>query len=960
MASVRPDEWSRVRELFERALGLAHSEREAYLAGACGGDRALRGEVERMLDSHEQAAGFLSSPAVDSFDADRSKAREGQRIGPYILGARIGAGGMGEVYKARDTRLDRTVAIKLLPPDFAGDVQARERFVREGRTIAALNHPNICALYDVADSLEAAASSPLFLVMEHLEGETLADRLSRGALPLPLALQIGAQIAAALDRAHGAGVVHRDLKPGNVFLVRGTGSSAPVAKLLDFGLAKALAVAPSASLTRLGTDLTTPGTIVGTVQYMAPEQVEGRAVDARTDIFALGTVLHEMLTGTKAFGGKSHASLTVAILEHDPPPVSSLVPSASPALDRVVRRCLAKDPEERWQSARDLASEITWIAQAGAGGDARRDQRRWLPWALASAVAAAALGVSGFELGKQRGPATTVARTSKRFIVDLPISSNLNGPAPVLAPDGGALVYASGGTGRNDWVLTLYTMRDGQSRPLEGTEGANNAVFSPDGTRIGFVQRNRIRTIGLNGGPPEDLCDAASTSLFGASWSSDGWIVFGGGGALSRVSTTSCQVERVSVLAADERDHIYPHVLPGAKAAVFTVVATSGAAKDGAVAVIDLPHGKHRVLVKNASNPRFSPSGHLLFVRDGSLLAAPFDPATLTLSGSPVVVAPKLQVIPNSHGRFDVAADGTLAFFPGELVLERSLVWSDRKGTLTPLHVPARPYAHPALLPSGDMIVEVEATPHNLWRLDAASGALTLLTPKAANHRAVVSPDGRTMIYGSDRGEVRSLWRQPTDGSGVAEPLAPSPFGRDVSSWSRDGKWIAINHRDAATKQDIWVMSTADLQAREFLATPYAEGAAVFSPDSRWIAYSSDESGQPEVVVTAFPGPGPRKQVSTDGGDLPLFSDDGRTLYYKRGERIMAVPFSDVPTLTVGAPAVAFEVPGAQRPSAMPAPVSHDGSRVLYVRESAASTGQVPMQVVVNWTEELKQRVPTR
>ncbi len=417
--ALRPDDWTRVRELFERALALPGSERAAYLANACGADQALRDEVARMLDSHDGAAGFLSTPAAVMFDPVAAPSLEGQRIGPYQLGARIGAGGMGEVYKARDTRLDRTVAIKVLPPDVVHDTQARERFVREGRAIAALNHPNICALYDVGDTSggdSPKAGSTLFLVMEHLEGETLADRLARGPMPASQALKVGAQIASALDRAHRAGIVHRDLKPGNIFLVRSGASGAPTAKLLDFGLAKALAPPPvetAATRHAIAASLTVPGMIIGTVQYMAPEQVEGREADARTDVFAFGAVLHEMLTGAKAFAGKSQASLTVAILEHDPAPVSTLVPSAPAALDRVVRKCLAKSPDDRWQSAADLASELDWIAQGGASPRPAAATRRHTPMAAP---------------GRSRA-------SSRRSPLAWPDSTSAAGPRPHRVPE---------------------------------------------------------------------------------------------------------------------------------------------------------------------------------------------------------------------------------------------------------------------------------------------------------------------------------------------------------------------------------------------------------------------------------------------------------------------------------------------------------------------------------------------
>jgi len=958
--ALRSDDWTRVRELFERALALPGSERAAYLADACGTDQTLRDEVARMLDSHDGAAGFLSTPAAVTFDPVATTSLEGQRIGPYQLGARIGAGGMGEVYKARDTRLDRTVAIKVLPPDVVHDTQARERFVREGRAIAALNHPNICALYDVGDTAggdSPAAGSTLFLVMEHLEGETLADRLARGPMPALQALKVGAQIASALDRAHRAGIVHRDLKPGNIFLVRSGASGAPTAKLLDFGLAKALAPPPAetaATRHAIAASLTVPGMIIGTVQYMAPEQVEGRDADARTDVFAFGAVLHEMLTGAKAFAGKSQASLTVAILEHDPAPVSTLVPSAPAALDRVVRKCLAKSPDDRWQSAADLASELDWIAQGGAVAQVLHGGHRpaRLAWAIAALAAIAA--VAAVLVLPQRG-LTLVPPTTKRFIIELPTSTNANAPSPVLAPDGSALVYASGGGGRFDWQLVLFTMSNGQSRVLPKTDGASNVFFSPDGKRVGFVQGGRIRTMAVAGGPPEDFCDVPVTGG-GASWGADDWIVANGPGGLLRISQPGCHQERLTTLAPGELRHIYPHVVTGKDAVLFTVLSTSGAEKDAAVSAVSIRTGERRVLVKGASSAHYAPTGHLLYVRGGDLMAVPFDGDRLTTNGSPVVAVSKLQVTPQSlEARFDLSADGTLIYVPGDSSLERTLVWSDRNGTLRPAPVPPRPYAHPVLLPNGQgMILEIEGTPHNLWRYDSISGAMMLLTHEGANHRAVLSPDGQVMAYSSDRTATRSLFRQATDGSGRSEPIMEAPYPQDVTSWSRDGKWLAFTQRNPQTGADIWVLPlTGDRKARAFLATPFTEQTAAFSRDGRWLAYGSDESGREEVVVAAFPGPGPRKQVSTNGGGLPLFSADGQTLFYRQGDRIMAASFMGDPALTIGAPRVAFEIPGAQRIAAMPFPVTPDGQSVLYVKEPSERASPT-IHVVVNWFEELR------
>jgi serine/threonine protein kinase/Tol biopolymer transport system component len=951
--------------VFERALALPDGERAAYLAAACGSRHALRNEVERMLDSHDRAAGFLSTPATALLDGSAVRSLEGQRIGPYQLGARIGAGGMGEVYRARDTRLDRTVAVKVLPPDFVYDPHARERLVREGRAIAALNHPNICALYDVGDTTASAEASPLYLVMEYLEGETLADRLARGALPMAHALQVAMHIASALDKAHRAGIVHRDLKPGNVFLVRGGASAAPTAKLLDFGLAKAAAPRGADSATRhaIAANLTTPGTIIGTVQYMAPEQVEGNDTDVRTDIFAFGTVLHEMLTGTKAFAGKSQASLTVAILEHEPPPVSAHLPAAPPALDRTVRKCLAKDPDERWQTAADLLSELQWIAQdreasdprAGVGG--KRTRIAWQLAAMMAIITIAALTAAVVVL--RRPVSSPVAVTPKQFVLSLPeIIQSYNGSALALLPDGSGLVYQGGGTGLRDWRLIRHTLSDGVARPLAGTEGAGYVFFSPDGKWLGFLQNLRLKRMPLAGGLPVDICNSSTGG--GASWGADDRIVFTGEDGLWRVPASGGAPARLTMLSAGEAAHSQPQILPGGDAVIFTVLTVSGAMEDAAIGVVSIRTGQRRLLVKGGSSARYSPTGHLVFARGSELLAVAFDRDRLTIMGNPVRVVENVQ---NRQAQlaaqFDLSADGTLAYISGGDEINRTLVWADRSGALLPLPAPPRPYAHLVLLPDGQgLILEIEGKPHNLWRYDFSSGALMLLTPEGANHRPVLSPDGRFMAYSSDRTVPRSLFRQATDGSGTAERLLDAAYAQDVTSWSRDGHWLAIMQRHPQNKSDIIVLALdGDRRARPFLATPFNELSAVFSPDGRWIAYVSDESGSPQVFMTSFPGPGPRKQVSTNGGAMPLFSNDGRSLFYMREASIMSADLVTEPTLTIGAPHVAFEIPGAQRVVAQPYPVTATADRVLYVREP-----DIPRSahVVVNWFEELRRITAAR
>jgi serine/threonine protein kinase len=971
-----PEDWRRVLDEFERAMALPASERAAHVASALAGDPALRDEVERMLEAHGKAAGFLSTPAALPDDTSSAQTLEGERIGPYLLSSRIGSGGMGVVYKAQDTRLNRTVAIKVLPQAVADDAETRERFDREGRAIAALNHPHICSLYDVGEAVlpdrEPVAPGqkprlPLrFLVMEYLEGETLSDRMARGRLTSAQALEIAAQMAMALDAAHRAGIVHRDLKPGNVFLVRGGASGAPTAKLLDFGLAKSTPRTKGDVSTRLAmaANLTAPGTIMGTVQYMAPEQVEGKDTDARTDIFAFGAVLYEMLTGARAFSGKNQASVMVAILEQDPAPLSDAVPSAAPLLDRVVRKCLAKDPDARWQSAADVASELQWIAQAGAPSVASRTAGgtgtgpRWGLIALGTMATIALIATISV---LRRQASSSVPVTPKQFAVTLPDAvQSVWLSTFALLPDGSGFVYRARGVDQRATQWTLQMLSDGVLRPLPGTDAADNAFLSHDGAWLGFFQGGRLKKLALAGGAPVDVCETPGAD--GGSWGADDRIVFSRPDGLWRVPASGGKPERVTSLAAGEWVHSQPVVLPGGDAVLFTALSQTGKLEDATIGAVSLRNGERRLLVKGATSPRYASTGHLLYTRGSDLFAVALDRNPLAVTGKHILVVAGVQYVPQFlHAQYDLATDGTLAYLPAGAELKRTLVWMDRSGTQQPLPVPPQPYSHPALLPDGKgLIVEIEGSPHNLWRYEFGSGAMMPLTHDSPNHRPVLSPDGRFMAFSSDRTVPRSLFRQATDGSSDAEHLLNAPHAHNMTSWSRDGRWIAFTETHPQRRGDIWVLALdGDRAAHPILATSFSEDSAIFSPDGHWIAYTSDESGHNEVLITAFPGPGPRKQVSTTGGTQPLFSEDGRSVFYRQGDRIMSAEIVTAPALTIGAPRVAFEIPEAWT-STLPFPVSPKGDRVLYIKVAGDAPAPRTARIIVNWFDELRRLTAAR
>jgi eukaryotic-like serine/threonine-protein kinase len=641
----------------------------------------------------------------------------GARLGPYEIVAPLGAGGMGELYRARDTRLDRTVAIKVLPSVLAADAQFRERFEREARAISALTHPHICTLHDVGEHNGFA-----FLVMEYLEGETLADRLARGHLQLDEALSFGIQIADALDAAHHRGIVHRDLKPANVVVTK-TGT-----KLLDFGLAKG--VAPAATFSGVSTaptrqqDLTARGSIVGTLQYMAPEQIEGQEADARTDIFAFGLLLYEMLTGKKAFEGKSQASLIGAILKDQPPPVSLVQPLSPQSLDRVVRRCLSKDPDDRWQTARDLAAELRWIVESpsvAAQRNVPRPQRAWIERLVWSIVTLALIATVAWVLW--RAPVTSGAT---RLTLELPPALDLQGGGGdrllAMSPDGRSVAFVATSGGKTQIYLRHSDRFD--PVPVSGTEGGVDPFFSPDGKWLGFIDggvsgvgvvpetSGKLKKVPVGGGPPTTLCDAANR---GASWGPDNTIVFTASATsgLSRVNAAGGTPETLTKLQPSERSHRWPAFLPGGKAVLFSIQPSDASFDDAQIAVRSLETGEQRVLAQGGFSPIYLPTGHLVFGRAGVLLAMPFDVRRLEVTGPPVPILEGVAMNTGTGAEQYATAAGSLVYLPGPAsATRRELVWVDQRGAERPLGVEKRPYNDLAVSPDGQGIaLEVMARP---------------------------------------------------------------------------------------------------------------------------------------------------------------------------------------------------------------------------------------------------------
>ena len=889
----------------------------------------------------------------------------GTRFGPYEVVAPVGAGGMGEVYRARDTRLGRDVAIKILPATLASDPQFRDRFEREARSISQLTHPHICTLYDVGEE-----PAP-YLVMELLEGETLAARLLKGALPLADALRVAVEIASALDKAHRQGIIHRDLKPGNIMLTRG-GS-----KLLDFGLAKmgvpsgvsaaaptALATSPLPSMQSPA--LTAQGSILGTFQYMAPEQVEGLEADARADIFAFGAVLFEMVTGQRAFAGKSQASLLAAILERDPPPISQLVPVAPPALDYLVRTCLAKDPDARFQTAHDLLLQLKWIAGEGSSVAAQssvvaastapvapnRKTGGHLGWVVAAVLA---LGLAGL------GWWTTFGRTSVRsqlLRMTIPAEAangvsyadNVNGSV-ALSPDGSTLVFRAGQVEGN---TLLYQRRLDQfnATPITGTEIPYSPFFSSDGESVAFAAFGSLKKVSIRGGAAFTICPLPA-SLRGGSWAEDDFIYFSvSGGPIQRVAAAGGTPEPVTKLGPDERSHRWVQVLPGAKAILYTVWNDTGF--DTAVIYAEsLTTHERQIVARGGSDGRYVSSGHVIYTRPEGLLAVAFDPTTLKATGAarPVVES----VLTNSasgHGQFAVSTNGTLVFMPGAgASSDTSLVWVDRKGVSTPARAERGRYESARLSPDGKLAALGISDPSGsaqIWILDPAHDTLVKRTFDGTSYLPAWTHDGARITYGSARSDGTSnIYTRPADGSGVEERLTNDKTRTQwPNTWSGDGKVLTVEEVGGGLS---YLTMDGKPERHPLLESAWNKDTPRISWDGKWLAYASAESGPLEIVVQPFPSLAGKYLISTGGGTAPVWSRDGRQLYYwEPPGKVMAVTVTITPSFTWSRPVMLFEGPYFSEFD-----VTADGSRFLMIKESELARAASHFNIIVNWFQEL-------
>jgi Tol biopolymer transport system component len=882
----------------------------------------------------------------------------GTRLGPYEIQSPLGAGGMGEVYRAKDTRLDRSVAVKILPSHLSGNPEAEQRFDREARAISSLNHPNICTLHDVGHQ-----EGTDFLVMEFLEGETLASRLTKGPLPVEQVLKIGIEICEGLERAHKSGVVHRDLKPGNVMLTK-TG-----AKLMDFGLAKAQTASTSSSHLSMtisgasaGQPLTAQGVLIGTFQYMSPEQAEGKEADARSDIFSLGTVLYEMLTGKRAFPGSSVAAVVGAIMATEPAPLSVAQPMTPPALAQVVKTCLAKDPEERFQTVHDLKLQLRWMADVSASQLAapaplrarRALQKRTLMVAAALGWLLAAAGLLVFlnsrnQLEDAHRPLTASWPPPK----DADFAGVANG-APALSPDGSKLAFLTGGN--NDTKLWVRDLATGAVQRIEEAEHPLFPFWSPDGKNLGFFSLGKLKRVALAGGPVQVLCDAPEGR--GASWSPRGVIIFTPNifEPLYRVPEAGGTPEKITEAKSGWTNR-NPYFLPDGDHFLFIAREAAGtnSVAVGSLYGASLSGEKPRPLLEKASNVQFS-DGYLLYLRETVLVAQGFDPKSLQFKGDPKPVTEKLDYWNARDVAYFTATHGTLVYRHGSLQRTQPM-WVDRSGKELERFGEPGLYSFPKPSSDGSQVGLVRSDPDtgrsDVWVVDTKRNTVSRSTfADASNIGFAFSPDARRLAVSTIAGITSAgMWIQSTNGSGTQEKLQTPQGFVSVDSWSPNGRYILFNYQNNATRQDVYYIDlNGDRKLVPFLQSPANEVAAVLSPNGKWLAYASDESGRYEVYVTAFPEPGGKWQISNGGGTVPSWSEDGKKLYYVNGDKAMTVAVQNVERFEFGAPtalpihANEFFSLGAVAP----------GERFPALKPLSGGP-EHPQEVVLNWTGILKQ-----
>lgn len=873
-----------------------------------------------------------------------------QKIGPYEILEAAGAGGMGEIFKARDTRLDRMVAIKVLPASMAVSSDLKARFEREAKAISSLNHPNICTLYDIG-----SVDGTDFLVMEFLEGETLSDRLKKGAMPLTEVYEIAIEVSDALDKAHRQGLIHRDLKPGNIML------TAEGAKLLDFGLAKLkLTDSEGKEISQVTqtTPLTGAGTILGTLQYMAPEQLEGEEADARSDIFSFGVVLYEMITGLKAFEGKSQASLIAGIIGQEPPPVSEVKPMTPPGMSRLIKKCIDKNPDNRWQSARDLADELRWISRSGSQAgipspvSSKRRFRMRAGWAVAVVATIAALILTGMMFFEEK-PNPEVIRFN--------ISSD-NGISnfrwPKISPNGN-LVALKGTDSTGSQRIYVRPLNSLEAYPLQGTERAIRAFWSPDSKYLAYFTDNQLMKIPVSGGPPQLVCEANG---FDGCWGNSGIILFDGGreDSIRQVSSTGGVATAATTIDRDkgETSHAWPCFLPDGEHFLYTAISdsTSNSAWGNLILKVASVSGEVDKELGNVETriEYSSSTNHVVFVRKGTLLSQKFDTDKLEFVGEPVPVAQNVAVSSGSRAFFSVSDNGTLIYMVGNASVNSEMVWVDRKGNAIEKVGENGNYYNPILSPDGTRLAyaqqDLENDQRDIWVRDLRRNVSSRLTfDLAYDDFPVWSPDGSHIYYSNRNGAVIRIMEVAANG--LSEPrvvITPKSDRYYPISISNDGR---ILYFDAwGNGADIWKINVTDSStATKVIASQHNEFGVRLSPDEKYLAYVSNETGTSEVYLWKLTDDGGKWQVSTGGGWNPRWSKDGQELFFRGpSDKFMAVNVNTTGNEPdIGVPEELFE-------RRWNYDVTNDGNKFIFV--SPLSNQQTnKFVVVINWQQELQE-----
>jgi eukaryotic-like serine/threonine-protein kinase len=946
--------WRRIEAICDEALKLSPDERQVYLDRTCGGDAALRGEVESLLVHEGNAERFLDS-SVGAVAAHLMPAHDviGRRFADYEITAKLGEGGMGEVYRARDGKLGRDVAIKILPTVFAADRDRMHRFQREARLLATVNHPRIGAIYGVIEIDRLPA-----LVLELVDGETLSVALSRGALALPRALTLAAQIADALEHAHRRGITHRDLKPANIMLTRDG------VKLLDFGVGKWTPAPIEGTMTRPST-LTGEGAIVGTLQYMSPEQLEGGNADARSDIFSFGAVLFEMLSGRKAFDGPSQASIIAAVIEAPRPRLSGVGGPHASRLDRIVSKCLAKDPDERWQSARDLGDELRWLgddlnrpAIAESALAASRGPSTWLTFA-AAALAITAIGVASWGAWERwRTPAAAIELP--RFEIHPPPGVTYDLRGFDLSQDGKQLLYTDSqtipGNGRGLWIRRFNRF---ESLLLPGTADARSPRFSPDGQWVAFLSRGALRKIRTDGSTPPQVVGENIDGPIGLIWKQPGTILISTVGArLRRINADGgTLVEFMASPGKGEVDLHSPFPLPDGR---NMLVAVHSPNNQFSIAVQSIDGDKRKTVVESGFAPTYLSSGHLVFGRGSTILAAPFDATRLEVTGAAVPLVESVDNDPQS-GIIDyrLSSSGALAYIPLQSSNRRTLTWLTSDGKAAPIAVPTGEFDALRVSPDGSQIAYTlrQDGRRQIWIHEFASGRRVQMT-RDGDHRAPIwTWDGHALIYGKTTASGSEVVAHPLNGE--AATIARSPNRLFPAALTPDSQTLLLTE---SLPTDETFITQVDMHRPGTNARlPFKGGdpsSASLSPDGRWVAFAALQAGVVQVFVQSFPPSGTPRQISVDGGRAPMWSRNGRTLFFRSVGRVSTVSTVSIDTsrgLTWTSPRLLFEANTVS--TFADYDVAPDG-RLAMIASDPEESSSPHFNIILNWATEVRSRVP--